>query len=30
MDCCKEPCIVAVWVGGKYVYKCINCQKVVG
>jgi len=28
--CCDKPCIVAVWVDGKYVNKCINCQAVVG
>lgn len=28
--CCDKPCIVAVWIDGKYVNQCINCQKVVG
>jgi len=28
--CCDKPCIVAVWIDGKYVNQCINCGKVVG
>ncbi len=28
--CCDKPCIVPKWFNGKYVYWCINCQKVVG
>lgn len=28
--CCDKPCIVAVWIDGVYVNKCINCGKVVG
>jgi hypothetical protein len=28
--CCDKPLIVAVWIAGKYVNQCQNCQKVVG
>lgn len=28
--CCGQPCIIGTWIDGKYVYQCINCQKVVG
>lgn len=30
MVCCNEPCIVSIWVGGKYVLQCLNCSKIIG
>lgn len=24
--CCDEPCLTATWEGGRYGFKCLNCQ----